>query len=170
MKDLTPKVDTTSGPTGQLIAADYNDARDDAQNAVTNTGQTLTATAGEDNEQFTKAIAVGGRPVTRAGGETAAIGDIVIVDNSGGPITINLPDPTVITIFIHATVDFEPSIDLPYSTSSLTVGRSGQLIMGLAENLVLSSTNADNKKVRFIWKAGSIGWRIITLDEIGTTL
>ena len=169
MKDLTPKVDTTTGPTGQYTAAEFNDLHDDAQNAVTGAGQALTVATGDDNEQLMKAIAVGGRRKSRADTETAEVGDIAIPDNSSGAVTINLPLLVDIK-FINATVVFEPLDDSPYSTNSLTVGRNSQLIMGLAEDLVLDSVNSDNKIIEFSWKASTEGWVIKTLGDVGTTL
>jgi len=168
MKDLTPKVDDTSGPTGQLVAADFNDARDDAQNMVTNSGQTLTPNAGDDNEQLTKAIAVGGTRKSRADAETANLGDIVLPDNSSGDVTINLP--LIGVLFINATVVFEPVEDQLYSTNSLTIGRNSQLIMGLAEDLVLDSANSDNQAIKMTWKAGAVGWVISKIGQVGSTL
>lgn len=168
MKDLTPKVDSTSGPTGELLAAEFNDMRNDAQNAVTNTGQTLTAAAADDNEQLTKAIAVGGRRISRAGASTALVGDIVLPDNSGGAITINLP--AVSGLFVNASVDFEQVIDQLYSVNSLTIGRNSQLIMGLAEDMVVNTTDFDDSKFRMTWIGGGTGWLVVLGDVVGTTL
>lgn len=168
MKDLTPKVDNTAGATGTLIAAEFNDMRNDAQNAVTGSGQPLTVNVADDNEQLMKAIAVGGRRKIRGDAETADVGDIVVVDNSGGSVTITLPP--IADLFVNATVIYEPSDDEPYSVNSLTVGRNSQLIMGLAEDMVLDSTTANNQVVEFSWKAGTEGWVAKVLGSVGTTL
>lgn len=169
MKDLTPKADDTGGAAGQLIADDFNDMRNDAQNLVSNSGQTLTAAAGDDNEQLTKAVAVGGKRLSRADTETADFGDIVLPDNSSGAITINLP-LVAGAEFVNATVNFEPVDDQLYSVNSLTIGRNSQLIMGLAEDMLLDSSGADNQKIKMTWKGGAVGWVVSKVEEVGTTL
>ena len=165
MKDLTPKVDSTAGPTGALAADEFNDMRDDAQNAVTLTGQTLTVAVGDDNRQLLKAIAVGGERVTRTDTQTAQVGEIVLPDNSGGAITINLP--AIANVFVNATVVFEQIEDELYSVNSLTVGRNSQEIMGDASDFLLDSVNADNSIIVFIWKAGAVGWSVNRIGQVG---
>ena len=167
MKDLTPKADDTSGPTGQLIAIDFNDARDDAQNLVTGSGQALTAGAGDNNEQLLNAVVVGGRRVVRGDAATSVIGDIVIVDNSGGAVTINLPDPDTDYAFTGGAVVFEPVAGDLYSVNSLTIGRNGKTIMGLAEDLVMNSTNSDNQRVRFSYDSVAGDWLISLVSTVG---
>lgn len=168
MKDLTPKVDDTVGPTGQLVADDYNDSRDEAQNLVENTGQTLTAGAGDDVQQLTKAVAIGGTRKSRADAETADLGDIVLPDNSSAPLTIKLP--LIGVLFVNGTIFFEPVIDQLYSVNALTIGRNGQKIMGLAEDFVMNSTTADNQIMKFSWKGDPVGWVITQFGLVGTTL
>jgi len=169
MKDLTPKVnDDDVNPVGSLTAEEFNDMRDDAQNLVTNSGQTLTVAVADDNEQLTKAVAVGGTRKSRADAETADVGDIVLPDNSSGSLTIKLP--LIAGLFVNATVVFEQVIDQLYSVNSLTVDRNGQDIMDLAEDFVLNSTNSDDSIVIFSWKAGSVGWSVRQIGTVGTTL
>jgi hypothetical protein len=167
MKDLTPKFDNTGGPTGQLTADEFNDFQNDSQNAVTASGQTLTAGVGDDNRQMLKAIAVGGERVSRGDAETAQIGEIILPDNSAGAITINLPNAG---LFVNATVVFEPVDDQLYSINSLTVGRGANMIMGLTEDMIVNSESADNDAFKMTWKGGSVGWVVSKTEVVGTTL
>ena len=168
MKDLTPKVDSTVGPTGALTADEFNDMRDDAQNAVTGSGQALTAAVGDDNRQLIKAIAVGGERVSRADAETSQVGEIVLPDNSAGIATINLP--AVSGLFVNSTVVFEQVEDDLYSVNAVTIGRNSQKIMSLEEDFVLNSVNSDNSIIVFIWKGDPVGWSVIKLATVGVTL
>lgn len=168
MKKLTDKFDDTSGPTGEYIADEFNDLHDDAQNAVTGSGQTLTVAVGDNNEQLMNAIGVGGRRKSRADAETADVGDIVLPDNSSGSLTIKLP--LVASLFVNATVVFEQVIDQLYSVNSLTIDRNGEDIMGLAEDMVVDSSAADNIIFKMTWKAGSVGWLVSRTGTVGTTL
>ncbi len=168
MKDLTPKVDNSQSASGKLTADEFNDMRNDAQNAVTESGQALTANVGDDNRQLLKAIAIGGKRLSRITTQTAEVGEIVLPDNSSATVTITLP--IIGDLFINATVDFEQVTDQPYSVNSLVVGRNSQLIMGVAEDFVFDSLNSDDSIVRFIWAAGSIGWSVNVIGSVGTTL
>ncbi len=168
MKGLTPKIDNSQTASGKLTAAEFNDMRNDAQNVVTESGQTLTANVGDDNRQLLKGVAIGGKRISRATGETALVGEIVLADNSSSTVTITLPP--IANLFVNATVDFEQVIDQPYSVQSLVVARNSQLIMGIAEDFTLDSANSDNSKIRFIWTAGSVGWSINIIGTIGTTI
>lgn len=167
MKDLTPKVDDTVGATGQLNAAEFNDMREDAQNAVTGTGQTLTPAVGDDNEQLLKAIAVGGRRKARSDTETADIGDIVLPNNASAALTINLPSAD---LFVNAKVFFEQVIDQPYSVNALTIGRSGNDIMGLTEDLDVDSFTSNNTIIMMTWLGGGTGWLVSVVGQVGSTL
>lgn len=167
MKGLTPKVDNSQSASGKLTAAEFNDMRNDAQNVVTESGQTLTASVGEDNRQLLKGVAVGGKRLSRATGQTAELGEIVLPDNSAATVTITLP--AIADLFVNATVDFEQVTDQPYSTHSLVIARNSQLIMGTAEDLTLNSANSDNSKIRLNWVGGSVGWSLNVIGTIGTT-
>lgn len=168
MKDLTPKVNNSQANDGKLTAEEFNDMRNDAQNAVTESGQTLTVDVGDDNRQLLKAIAVGGKRISRGTGETAEVGEIVLPDNSSAPVTITLPP--IADLFVNATVNFEQVTDQHYSTQALTIDRNSQLIMGLSENFTLDSENSDNSIVEFVWAAGSIGWSVNLIGGVGFTV
>lgn len=168
MKDLTPKFDSTGGPTGQLDADEFNDFANDAQNAITESGQTLTVAVGDDNLQLHKAIATGGKRISRADATTADVGDNVQPANSSSALTVNLPP--IADLFIGATVFFEQVTDQRYSVNALTIGRNSQSIEGAAEDFVMDSINADNTKIAAVWVAGSIGWKILVVGSIGTTI
>lgn len=168
MKDLTPKINNSTTAAGELTAEEFNDMRNDAQNSVTESGQVLTVAVGDDNRQLLKAIAVGGGRVSRANAETAQVGEIVLADNSAAILTVNLP--LVADVFVNATVEFEQVIDQPYSAFALTVGRNSQLIMGLAEDFIFNSLNADDSKVKFSWAGGSIGWSVALVATTACTL
>jgi len=168
MKDLTPKIDDSQTDSGKLTAAEFNDMRNDAQNAVIESGQTLTANVGDDNRQLLKAVAIGGKRLSRATGQTAEVGEIVLADNSAASVTITLP--AIADLFVNATVDFEQVIDQLYSVHSLVIARNSQLIMGLSEDFTLDSANVDNSIIRFNWVGGSVGWSVNVIGTVGTTI
>lgn len=167
MKDLTPKFNNTIGPTGQLDADEFNDFANDVQNGITESGQTLTVAVGDNNRQLLMAIAAGGKRISRTNAQTALIGEIVVPNNSALPLTVNLPSAG---LFIGATVFFEQEVDQLYSANSLTIGRSTNDIMDLPEDFVMNSKLADNTLIAAIWIAGSVGWKIIVVGTIGTSL
>jgi hypothetical protein len=84
----------------------------------------------------------------------AVAGKDYYVDVSTGPMTINLPaSPTIQTrpiSFVHLRGTI--------TANNLTIGRNGQLIMGLAEDMVVNTTNAAFQ-LGFSDAAG--GWRLI---------
>lgn len=164
MKDLTPKSDSTAGPTGQYIADDFNDLHNDVQNSVIDSGQALAVTT---LSQMLNAIAVGGRRKIRSTGETADIGDLVLPDNSSGAVTIKLPTTG---LFVNATVDFEQIDDLLFSTNELIVDPDTNMIMGDASTMTVDSITSDNIKFRMSWKGGSVGWVVSKLSVVGNTL
>lgn len=167
MKDLTPKFDNTAGPTGEYTAAEFNDLHDDAQTAVTESGQTLTVAEGDNNRQLSMAIATGGKRTSRADAETALIGENVQPDNSSAALTINQPSGTP---FDGATIFYEQVTDQLYSVNALTIGRNGNNIEGSATDFILNSTNADNTKIATVWVGGSIGWKVLVVGAVGVTL
>jgi len=166
MKDIVTKADNTSPPSGNLTAAEYNNVQVELESAITNTGQTLD-TPTDSERQMTQAIAVGGERVSRADAETAQIGEIVLPDNSAAILTVDLPSAD---LFVNAVVYFEPVEDQLYSVFALTVGRNGNLIMGLAEDMVVNSETADNDKFKMTWKGGSVGWLVSKTEVVGSTL
>jgi hypothetical protein len=84
----------------------------------------------------------------------AVAGKDYYVDVSTGAMTINLPaSPTIQTrpiSFVHLRGTI--------TSNNLTIGRNGQLIMGLAEDMVVNTTNAAFQ-LGFSDAAG--GWRLI---------
>lgn len=167
MKDLTPKINNSATASGELTAEEFNDMRNDAQNAVTESGQTLTASVGEDNRQLLKAIGVGGARISRADTETAQVGEIILPDNASAILTIKLP--LIADVFVNATVEFEQVVDQLYSDFALTIGRNSQLIMGDTSDLILDSLNSDNTKIKCSWEGGSVGWSVMVTGTIGIT-
>lgn len=161
MKQLTPKTDSTAGAAGQYTAAEFNDFHAELEGLVTESGQTLDEA---DTRQVVKALAAGGKPITRTTGQTALIGEVVYPNNSAGAVTINLPSAG---LFVGATVVFRPTPGQPYSTYGLTVGRSGNNIMSLAEDLTLNSDGADGRVIALVWVGGSIGWSLSVTGEVG---
>ena len=166
MKNLTPKVNNTSPPTGSLTAEEFNDFADDVQNSITESGQILTTGTGDNNRQLIGAIATGGKRVSRTDAQTALIGEIVEPDNSSAALTVKLPSTG---LFVGATVYFEQVTDQLYSVNAFTVGRNGNDIEGVAEDFVMNTVNADNTKIAAVWVAGSIGWKILVVGVVGAT-
>jgi len=119
------------------------------------------------NEQDKKLTYLNGTRVSRATGETAAVGDIVEPDNSAAILTINLPTAD---LFVGAIVYFEQVTDQLYSTYGLTLGRNGNNIEGIADDFVMDSRGADNTKIAATWVAGTIGWKISVVGVVGTTI
>lgn len=163
MINLTPKIDNNPPPDGQLTAAEFNDARDDAQNLVTESGQTLTPGVGEDNRQMIKAVSIGGSKLSRTDTQTAQVGEIVVADNSSGTVTINLPPLS--ELFTNATVYFEQEFNTRFSLNNLIVGRNGQTIGGLSEDMTVTT---DDIKFKLSWNGGT--WVPIKTELVGTTL
>lgn len=82
---------------------------------------------------------------------TAVQGDMILSDASGGARTINLPaSPSVGDEPISVT-------QIAGAASQVTIGRNGNLIMGLAENMTLDVANAS---VVFYWSGATYGWRL----------
>ena len=167
MKDLTPKFDDTAGAAGQLTADEFNDFANEVQTAITESGQTLTGGVGENNRQLAMAILSGGKRISRGDGETALIGEIVSPDNDVAPITINLPSTG---LYIGAAVVFEAVFNQLYRVNSLTLGRNGNNIMSLAEDLTMNSRKSNNTKVLCVWRGAGFGWEISVIGVIGSTL
>lgn len=164
MKDFGTKVDNTSPPSGNLTAAEFNNYINELENVVTKAGMTLD-TPVDVVRQLVQAIAVGGERVSRADTETAQIGEIVLPDNSSAVVTINLPSTN---LFVNATVYFEQVVDQLYSAFALTVGRSGNTIMGLSEDMVVDTSGFDNVKFKMVWNGST--WQVFQTEAAGTTL
>lgn len=96
----------------------------------------------------------GGNPwvekVTGDSGYTALNNDRIFVNTSGGQVTINLPgSPNV-----GDTVRFVDS-EGTFATNNLVVGRNGNNIMGLAQDLTAST---DFEGFALLYKDGTRGW------------
>lgn len=161
MKGLTPKFDDTSGADGKLTANEFEDMRKDSQNAVIASGQTLTVNLFDDNDQMTKAMSVGGRRIARGNNDTASIGDIVLPDNSGGPITIFLP---TVGLFENAQVEFEQVFDQPFSEDTVTFDGNGNTIGLTATGSLVDS---DGLRGGFRWDGAK--WLPFKSEQIGAT-
>jgi len=83
---------------------------------------------------------------------TAAVGDRIFTNTSGGAFTVTLPGSG--SSAVGDAVEF---IDLvgTFGTNNLTIGRNGLKIMGLSENMVCDINNAAFSLIR-----NSDGWRI----------
>lgn len=166
MKNIVTKADGTSPPTGNLTAVEYNNVQDELENLITFAGMTLD-TPTDILRQIIQAVAVGGERVSRTDAEVAQIGEIVLPDNSSAPLTINLPNTN---LFVNAVVYFEQVDDQLYSDNALTIGRNGNPIMDLDEDMILDSTLSDNVKFKMTWKGGSVGWVVSKTETVGSTL
>lgn len=82
----------------------------------------------------------------------ASNGDKILLDASGGGFTVNLPASPVMgdtVSFVDATGDC--------GTNNVTVGRNGEKIMGLAEDLTI---NDDNAAFDLVYYNSTYGWRL----------
>ncbi len=82
---------------------------------------------------------------------TAVAGDVLLVDASGGARVVNLPaSPSVTDEPISIT-------QIAGAASQVTIGRNGNNIMGLAEDLLLDVANAS---IIFYWGGSTPAWRL----------
>lgn len=160
MKNIVTKQDGTSPPTGNLTADEYNNVQNEIENFITFTGQSLD-TPVDTLRQLIQALAVGGQRVSRANAEVAQIGEIVLPDNSSAALTIHLPDTN---LFVNATVYFEQVVDQPYSVNNLTVGRNGNPIMGLSEDMLVGT---DDIRFKMVWNGTT--WQVFKTESVGAT-
>jgi len=165
MKDFVTKVNSTTPPTGDLTADEFNNFIDELENFITKTGQTLDVPT-NTLRQMIQALAVGGERVSRTDTEIAQLGEIVLPDNSSASLTIHLPNTN---LFINAVVYFEQVDDQPYSTFGLTVGRNGNKIMSLEQDMTVNLIASDNVKFKMTWKGGSVGWVVSQTEIVGST-
>lgn len=157
MKDIANKADNVPAPAGVLPADDWNDRNTELENAVVGSGQALTNL---DDDQLLRAIGLQGSRVTISAG-TAEPGQTVIVDNTGGPVTINLPATPATNTLVH----FEQLPNSLFSSNILTVGRNGQTIMGFSQDMTVGNiTNDDN--VKFTMRFDGTTWRILLTGEV----
>ena len=97
--------------------------------------------------------AVGQAWVTRTSGTTLVHTDAVYANTSGGSFTLTLPASPNANDFVRIH-----DIAGSWSSAPVTVGRNGQLIQGVAEDLVL---NVRNGTVMLIYSGATYGWRIM---------
>ena len=97
----------------------------------------------------------GGNPwATTVASITIAANDRYFVDTSSGAKTITLPASP-------QTGDQVSIIDLAstFDTNNCTIGRNGNKIMGLTENLVLSTEDAG---ITLVYTGATYGWKLVT--------
>lgn len=84
---------------------------------------------------------------------TAAHRDAIAADTTAGIFTVTLPATPTLgdTVLIHDVAG-------NFSTNNLTVDRNGELIMGLAADLTLST---DDETVELVYINSTAGWRVI---------
>lgn len=85
---------------------------------------------------------------------TASPGDDLFVDVTAGAVTINLPSSPAITDQSISIVHAGGTI----SSNNITIGRNGQNIMGLAENMTVSTENA---ALELGFMNSTRGWRLV---------
>jgi hypothetical protein len=91
---------------------------------------------------------------------TAADGDRLLADTSGGAFTITLPSSPSAGHYIEIN---DPEETWP--TNNLTVARNGSNIDSLAENLVCNIT----AKIGLTYIDATIGWKVDFIAELGGT-
>lgn len=159
MKDLTNKLDNVPPPEGELPAVEWVGFVQEFKNLINATGQTMDVSI---LRQIINSVAVGGERTTRTTGQTAQIGEIVIPDNSSGNVTILLPTTG---LFVNATVFFEQPLDQLYSVNKLIIGRNGNTIMNIAEDMDVTTNHL---RFRMVWSGAT--WIVYANEVIGTTL
>lgn len=160
MKNIVTKQDGTSPPTGNLTAVEYNNVQDELENLILFSGMTLD-TPVDTLRQLIQAVSIGGQRVSRVDTEVAQIGEIVLPDNSSAALTIHLPNTN---LFVNATVYFEQVVDQPYTVNELIVGRNGNTIMGLSEDMTVST---DDIRFKMVWNGTT--WQVFKTEAIGVT-
>lgn len=99
----------------------------------------------------------------RADTYTAVEGDHILPDNSSAALTINLPA----TPSTNTVVRFRPVVDQLYSVFGLTVGRNGETIMGLSEDMTVGGSS-DNHEFFMLYNGTT--WEVYKDKAVGTTL
>ena len=97
----------------------------------------------------------GGNPwATTSTSITIAANDRYFVDTSGGAKTITLPASP-------QTGDQVSILDLAstFDTNNCTIGRNGNKIMGLTENLILST---EDEAITLVYTGATFGWKLTT--------
>jgi len=88
----------------------------------------------------------------KTGAFDASNSDRLLLDSSGGPFTVNLPASPVMGDAV-SFVDAAASC----GTNNVTVGRNGEKIMGLEENLTIDE---DDAAFDLVYYNSTYGWRI----------
>ena len=85
----------------------------------------------------------------------AVAGGVYWCNTTGGAITLTLPSGP-------STGDYIEIYDIAnaFDTNALTVARNGQLIMGAADNLTVSTEGA---AFNLVYYNATYGWRILTV-------
>ena len=101
----------------------------------------------------------GGNPWETIAGDgsstfTAAAQDRIWVNTSGGATTVNLPASPLAGDEV-SFVDLASTFD----TNNLTIGRNGNKIMGLTEDLVISTEDAG---LKLVYTGATYGWKLVT--------
>ena len=117
---------------------------------LTMSGTTLSASGGSGASPWT----------TKTTTYTAADGDRLLADTSGGAFTITLPSSPSAGHYIEIN---DPEETWP--TNNLTVARNGSNIDSLAENLVCNIT----AKIGLTYIDATIGWKVDFIAELGGT-
>ena len=84
---------------------------------------------------------------------TAADGDKLYIDSSSGAVTVNLPASPNVGSKVRL-IDLASTFD----TNNLTIGRNSEKIMGLSEDLTVSTENA---AIGLVYSGSSQGWKLI---------
>jgi hypothetical protein len=116
---------------------------------LTMSGTTLSASGGSLSPWATKTTTY-----------TAADGDRLLADTSGGAFTITLPSSPSAGHYIEIN-DAEET----WPTNNLTVARNGSNIDSLAEDLVCNIT----AKIGLTYIDATIGWKVDFIAELGGT-
>lgn len=122
------------------------------------------ASAADASASAATAAAAGAAAGAIAGGEgvawldkssayTASHAEGIFADTSAGSFTLTLPATPSVGQYVYV-VDVTSS----FSANPLTVARNGEYIMGLAEDMVVTTNNAAFK---LLYSSAANGWRII---------
>jgi len=86
-------------------------------------------------------------------GDTVTANDRIFVDTSSGPVALDLPSSP-------QTGDQLRFLDLAgtFDTNTFTVGRNGNNIMGIAEDLTVTTENAS---IGLVYTGATYGWKLI---------
>jgi hypothetical protein len=165
MIDNDNKVNTTAGATGEYTAEEFNNQRQELQNAVTGNGQALVALLGDDERQLAKTIAGGGDLRDVANGGRALIGETVRPLNAGGAITILLPiDTATEPLYNGCVVMFDINPPALYSVNMVTFDSDSNTVLGTETEVQLTT---DNLSGGFRWDDTANFWRPFKSEVMG---